>query len=92
VSLDLVVEMECFISNIETLEEGVASFLHLCFVVDLQYPKGSGILCTLLQRLVAKLDEYGNRAKATKRDMLHKDDKGKAFKKAFDTYCRGVMI
>lgn len=77
----------------ESLEEAVASFLHLCFVANLQYPAGAGILCTFLQRWVAKLDENGTKAKETRRDMVHKKDKsGRAFSKAFDIYCSRLYV
>jgi hypothetical protein len=84
--LDLVVEKEPFIRGMESLEEAVAGFLHFCFVAHLEYPKGAGLLCTVLQRLVAKLDEHGTRSAIDKRDMRNKADKGRAFTRAFAIY------
>ena len=69
-------------------EEGVASYLYLCFTCNLEYPKGSGILCTILQRWVAKLDEHGTMSTTSRKDKLDKSDKGKTFSSAFNAYCR----
>jgi hypothetical protein len=42
VSFNLIVKKEPFISGMETREEGVASFLHICFGTNMQYPFDSG--------------------------------------------------
>ena len=69
------------------LEEAVASFLHLCFVTNMMYPVDSGMLCTYLQRWVAKLDEHGTTAGLKKKDQAAKEDKtAKSFKKMFDEF------
>jgi hypothetical protein len=87
VFFDLIVEMQPFISGMETLEEAVSSFLHLCFVANIVYPVGSGILCTFLQRCVAKLDEHGTTAAMRKKDQAAKEDKAlRPFKKVFDEF------
>ena len=71
----------------ELLEEAVASFLHLCFVTNMMYPVGSEMLCTYLQRWVAKLDEHGTTAGLKKKDQAAKEDKtAKSFKKMFDEF------
>ena len=91
-ALDLVVGKEVIISDMKSLEEGVASFLYLCFTCNLEYPKGSGILCTILQRWVAKLDEHGTKSTTSRKDKLDKSDKGKTFSSAFNAYCRGLGL
>jgi hypothetical protein len=45
VSFNLIVKKEPpFISRMETREDAVASFLHICFVTNMQYPIDSGNL------------------------------------------------
>jgi len=44
VTLDLVVEREVLISGLETLEAAVFSFLALCFVCNMEYPKVNKIV------------------------------------------------
>ena len=84
---DLMVEKEEFISGLETLEMAVSSFLHLYFVANLTYPAGSGILCTFLQRCVAKIDEHGTTSDMKKKDKASKVDKAaRPFKKLFDDF------
>ncbi len=84
---DLVVEFQDFISGMESLEQAVSSLLHLCFVTNMQYPVGSGWLCTYLQRWVAKLDEHGTTAALKKKDQASKQDKAaKSFKKMFEEF------
>ncbi len=86
-------ERQPFISGLDTLEQAVSSFLHVCFVANMEYPSGSGILATFLQRWVAKLDQHGTRAAETKRDLVHKGDKtGKNFQKAFDDLAKKVFM
>jgi len=75
VSFDLIVEKETFTGGMETLEEAVSSFLHVCFVAYMHYPVGSGILCTWIQRFVAKLDEHGTAAGRQKKGQTAKEDK-----------------
>ncbi len=50
VIFDLIVKKQEFISGMETLEEAVTSFLHICFVSNMQYPVGSGMLCSQEER------------------------------------------
>jgi len=69
------VEGEPFISELDTLEKAVASFFHICFVANISYPVGSGILCSFLQRCAAKLDELGTTASFRKKDQVAKKDK-----------------
>lgn len=89
---DLVVERDPMIRGLNSIEEAVTSFLHLCFVCHLEYPKGSGTLCTFLQRWVAKLDEFGHKTDG-KLDLAKKGDKsGRAFQKAFDDYSKKVFV
>jgi hypothetical protein len=90
VSLDLVVEKEILVTNIKTLEEAVAGFLSLCFIANLKYPDGSGVLCTVLQRCVAKLDEHGTTATMSKKSLVSKNDGGKCFNAAWAAYCTGL--
>jgi hypothetical protein len=93
VFFDLVVEKEVFIHGMERLEDAISSFLHLCFVANLHFPKGSGILSTFLQRWVAKLDEHGTTAANSRKDMASKEDKaGRSFKKAFDDYAIKMFL
>jgi hypothetical protein len=90
---DLVVERRPFISSMETLEEAISSFLHVCFVANMEYPTGSGILATYLQRMVAKLDQNGLKAAETRKDLANKEDKkGRAFQKAFDALARSSFM
>ena len=87
VVFDLVVEREVFISEMRTLEEAVSSFLHLCFVANIRYPVGTGIVCTYLQRYAAKLDENGTTAAMKKKDQVDPEDKVmRSFKKVFDEF------
>ena len=37
--IDLVVDGKAFIVGLESMEKAVASFLHLCFVANMSYPK-----------------------------------------------------
>jgi hypothetical protein len=78
--------------GLESLEEAVASFLHMCFITDMEYPTGSGVLCTLLQRSAAKLDENGTRTKMSRKSKLSKDEKTKGFSRAWRNYCEGVVL
>jgi hypothetical protein len=84
--LDVIVEQEPLIVGLESLEEAVGSFFHLCFVAHLEYPKGSGVLSTVLQRFVAKLDENGTKAALLGKDLRNKADKGRAFTRSFAAY------
>jgi hypothetical protein len=93
VFFDLILEKQVFVHGMERLEDAVSSFLHLCFVANLQFPKGSGILCTFLQRWVAKLDEHGTTAASSRKDLANKEDKaGRSFKKAFDDYAIKLFV
>ncbi len=77
----------------ETLEEAVSSYLHICFIAHLEFPNGSGILSTFLQRWVAKLDEHGTKATGRKDTLVNKQDKtGRAFNKAFEDYGSKVFV
>ncbi len=59
----------------------------------MEYPPGSGILSTFLQRWVGKLDQNGTTAARSKKDLVNKDDKiGRAFKKAFEDYSSKVFV
>jgi hypothetical protein len=69
VYFDLIVEKKIFIHGIETLEDAVSSFLHVSFMANMKYPKGSGLLCTLLQPWVSKLDEHGTPAARSKKNQ-----------------------
>jgi len=89
---DLVVEKEVLVHSLETVEEAISSFLHLCFVADMKYPPGSGVLCTYIQRWIARLDEFGTMAKSRK-DLAVPEDKAKrAFVKAFNDYKDKVFM
>lgn len=91
--LDLIVDKEVFIHGMERMEDAVSSYIHICFVANLEFPSGSGILSTFLQRWVAKLDEFGTTAARTKKDHARKEDKsGRSFTKAFDHYAKVVYI
>jgi hypothetical protein len=51
------------------------------------YPACSALLCTFLQRWVAKLDENGTAATRTKKDQAAKADKAtRQFKKVIDDF------
>ena len=39
VLFDLAVEGEPFIEGLDSLEKAIASFLHVCFVANMQYPE-----------------------------------------------------
>jgi len=41
---DLVVEKDLLYTGLETLEDAVSGFLHLCFTVNLEYPKVSVVM------------------------------------------------
>jgi hypothetical protein len=93
VFFDLIVEKEPFISGMETLEDAVASFLHICFVTNMHYPIGSGNLCTYLQRYVAKLDENGTTAARTRKDQAAKQDKAeRSLKKVFEDFNKKMYV
>ena len=93
VSFDLIVEKDTFIAGMETLEDALSSFLHVCFVANMNYPVGSGILCTWIQRFVAKLDEHGTTAGRQKKDQTAKEDKAaRSMKKTFDYYKKKMFI
>ncbi len=93
VFFDLFVEKDVFVHGMERLEEAVSSFLHVCFVANLEFPRGSGTLCTFLQRWVAKLDQHGTMAARHKKDQANKEDKSNcSFVKAFDDYAKKVFI
>ena len=88
----MVVEIELFLRGLESIEEAVTSFLQLCFVCHLEYRylKSAGILCTFLQRWVAKRDEFGHKS-VGKSDLACKADKsGRSFKKVFEDYSAKV--
>jgi hypothetical protein len=68
-------EQRVFISEMDTLEKAVSSFLHLCFVGNFNYPVGSAFLSTYLQRRVAKIDENGTKSTNSKKNQLAKEDK-----------------
>ena len=90
---DLFVEKESFISGMETLEEAISSFLHVCFVTNMHYPAGSGLLCSYPQRFVAKLDENGTTAVRMRKDQTDKADKvARSIKKAFEYYKEKMYI
>ena len=66
----------------ESLEQAVSSFLHLCFVTNMIYPVGSGMLgmawhgTSIAPVLLVK-----------KKDKAAKEDKtAKSFKKMFDEF------
>ena len=85
---DLILEKQVFVYGMESLEEAISSYLYICFIANLRFPIGSGILSTFLQRWVAKLDEHGTTAARTKKDQVSKEDKaaGRSFNKAFEAY------
>jgi hypothetical protein len=39
VVFDLAVQGEPFIVGLESLEQAITSFIHVCFVADIHYPK-----------------------------------------------------
>lgn len=89
---DLIVEKKIFLHGLETLEQAVSSLLHVCFVANLQYPNGSGLLCTFIQRWIAKLDEYGTTAKRSRKDQSAKEDKStRSYEKVFSDYATKVL-
>jgi hypothetical protein len=93
VFFDLMVEKAVFIHGMTRLEDAISSFLHVCFVANLHFPSGSGILCTFLQRWVAKLDEYGTSAAKHKKDKVSRDDKsGRSFNKAFGDFAQKMFV
>lgn len=93
VYFDLIVEKEAFISGMETLEEAVSSFLHICFVTNMHYPVGSGNVSTYLQRYVAKLDENGTTATRTRKDQVAKEDKAaRSLKKVFEEFNKKMYV
>jgi hypothetical protein len=94
VVFDLVVDKKIFVRGLGSLEEAISSFLHVCFVAHLSYPKGAGMLCTFIQRWIAKLDEKGTIAKQTRKDQTAKEDKAacKAFDKIFADYAAKVFM
>jgi hypothetical protein len=67
-------EKQVFVHGMETLKEAISSFLHICFIANLRFPVGSGILSTFLQRWVVKLDENGTTADRIKKDQVSKED------------------
>jgi hypothetical protein len=79
--VDLIVEQEMFICGVN-LEEAIGSY----FVAHLVYPKGFGVLCTVLQLIVAKLDVNGTKSALTGKDLRPKSDKGRCFTRAFTVY------
>jgi hypothetical protein len=59
----------------------------------MEYPAGSGILATYLQRMVAMLDQNGTQAAESRKDLASKEDKkGRAFHKAFDALARSSFV
>ena len=91
VYFDLIVEQKVLIHGLENLEDAVSSFLHVCFVTNMKYPNGAGLVCMLLQRWVAKLDEHGTSASTSKKDQTSKEDKsGRSYKKVFAEYGQTV--
>jgi hypothetical protein len=93
VYFDLMLEKQVFVHGMETLEEAISSFLHICFIANLRFPVGSGILSTFLQRWVAKLDENGTTADRIKKDQVSKQDKAdRSFKKSFEIYTSKMYV
>jgi hypothetical protein len=91
VYFDLIVEQKVLIHGMENLEDAISSFLHVCFVTNMKYPNGAGLVCMLLQRWVAKLDEHGTSASTSKKDQTSKEDKsGRSYKKVFAEYGQTV--
>ena len=95
-ALDLVVGKEVIISDMKSLEEGVASFLYLCFtcnLLNLEYPKGSGILCSLHYPPApgGHAGQAWHQVHQLK-DKLDKSDMGKTFSSACNAYCRGLGL
>ena len=87
------VEKNIFLHGLENIEKAIASLLHICFVANMAYPVGSGMLCTFLQRWVAKLDENGTVAKQSRKDQTSKiDPSSRCFKKIFDDYAAKVYV
>ena len=81
------VEKDIFIFGMTAIEEAVSSFLHVCFICNIEYPIGGGPLATFLQRYVAKLDEFGTTAARMRRDQSAKTDRvSRPYKKIFDAY------
>jgi len=93
VVFDLAVEKRIFIHGMDSLEQAISSLLHVCFVANMEYPNGSGMLCTFLQRWVAKLDENGTTARRSRKDQASKNDSScKAFDKFFSEYAKKVFV
>ena len=47
IQFDLVVEKTPLIRGLQTLEDAVSSYLHVCFVANMQYPKVYLIFATI---------------------------------------------
>jgi hypothetical protein len=93
VVFDLILDGQVFISELDTLEKAVCSFLHICFVANIKYPVGSGMLCTFLQRCVAKLDENGTTANNGRKDQSSPLNKAfRPFRKIFYDFCQKVYL
>jgi hypothetical protein len=58
----------------------------------MKYPAGAGVLCTLLQRLAAKLDENGTKTAMTRKSKLNENEKAREFSWAWKAYCEGIVI
>jgi hypothetical protein len=50
---DIALEKSVFISGLDTLKEAVASFIHLCFTANIEYPKVT-ISADLCMRFLAQ--------------------------------------
>jgi hypothetical protein len=87
VYFDFFVEKKILIHEMETLEDAVSSFLHVCFVANMKYPKGSGLLCTLLQRWVSKLAEQGTTAARLKKDQSSRGQNWSLIQKSVRRVC-----
>ena len=44
IQFKLVVEKTPFLVDLQTLEDAVTAYLHVCFVANMHYPKGTIIL------------------------------------------------
>ena len=44
IQFELVVEKTPFLVGLQTLEDAVTAYLHVCFVANMHYPKGTIIL------------------------------------------------
>jgi len=68
-------EKEKIIGNLD-FPTAIAAFLHLCFVVNLKYPKECQTVCDILQRKVAEYgDDSGTKTQGSKSSAKSKFDK-----------------